>query len=74
MPLPEAEQAYARGDYATAFKQGQQQSSAPTRVSYTPPATPAPAPAPAPVYYPTAAPYRPAPVFHHHHHGVGRRH
>jgi TPR repeat protein len=136
VPQADAEQAYARGDYVTAFKlwlplaeagsaraqeniarmyergewvaqdsamanewsrraaeqraqdaampvpaavqQAQpvqaQQSNAPTRVSYTPPATPAPAAAPAsyPVYYPTAAPYRPAPV-HHHHHG-GRRH
>jgi len=135
VPLPEAEQAYARGDYATAFKlwfplaeagsaraqeniarmyqrgewvaqdqaaanewyqrateqraqdaampqpaavqQAQpvqaQQSSAPTRVSYTPPAAPPPAaPAAAPVSYPVFTPARPAPV-HHHHHG-GRRH
>jgi TPR repeat protein len=141
VPLPEAEQAYQRGDYATAFKlwfplaeagsaraqeniarmyeRGQwvaqdpamanewyrraaeqraqdaampvpaavmqaqpvqaQQSNAPTRMSYTPPATPAPvtpasAPASYPVYYPTAAPYRPAPVHHHHHHHGGHRH
>jgi hypothetical protein len=136
VPLPEAEQAYARGDYATAFKlwfplaeagsaraqeniarmyergewvaqdqaaanewyhraaeqraqdaampvpaavqqaqpvQQVPQGSAPTRVSYTPPATPPPAPASAPMSYPVFTPARPAPV-HHHHHGGGHRH
>jgi TPR repeat protein len=135
VPLPEAEQAYARGDYATAFKlwfplaeagsaraqeniarmyergewvaqdqtmadewyrraaeqraqdaampvpvavqQAQpvqaQQSNAPTRVSYTPPASPPPVtPASSPASYPVFAPSRPAPL-HHHHHG-GHRH
>jgi TPR repeat protein len=143
VPLPEAEQAYARGDYATAFKlwfplaeagsaraqeniarmyergewvaqdqamadewyrraaeqraqdaampvpvavqqaqpvQAQpvqpQQSNAPTRVSYTPPASPPPVtPASAPASYPVFALSRPAPVHHHHHgHHGGHRH
>ena len=138
VPQPEAEQAYARGDYATAFKlwlplaeagsaraqenvarmyeRGEwvaqdramagewyrraaeqraqdaampvantvqaavqapaaQQVSPPMQSTYTPLATPAPSATPVsyPVSYPTAAPYRPAPV-HHHHHGAGRRH
>ena len=135
VPQPEAEQAYQRGDYATAFKlwlplaeagsawaqeniarmyergewvaqdsamanewyqraaaqraqdaampqpaavqQAQpvqaQQSNAPTRVSYTPPAAPPPAPTSYPAAYPVFTPTRPAPV-HHHHHGGGHRH
>ena len=55
----------------TAQAQQAQQANAPTRVSYTPPSSPAPAtPAAAPVSYPVSYP---APVHHHHHHG-GRRH
>jgi TPR repeat protein len=73
MPVPAAVQQAQPAQQAPVQQAGvqAQQSSAPTRVSYTPPATPAPASSP--VYYPAAAPYHPAPV-HHHHHGGGRRH
>ncbi len=48
-----------------------QQVSPPVQTTYTPPATPPPAaasPYRMPMFYPVAAPYRPAPVHHHHGH------